>query len=137
VGLFGADEKHRTRNGHNGCKRRAALSVFVAVGQKQHWLNEMSFGFSFGHWKPNGYRGKGEPEIHFPLLRLPHHHRRDVANDRAHARCANYESMRRALMLMVIAVVVIALLVYRSRNSKARLNVEPHVREEIEKAKRR
>ena len=54
-----------------------------------------------------------------------------------HARCANYESMRQALMLMVIAVVVIALLVYRSHNSKARLNLEPHAREEIEKAKRR
>jgi len=45
--------------------------------------------------------------------------------------------MRQALMLMVIAVVVIALLVYRSHNSKARLNLEPHAREEIEKAKRR
>jgi hypothetical protein len=47
------------------------------------------------------------------------------------------KSMRWVLVLIVIAAVVITVLVYRSRNSRARLNVEPHAREEIEKAKRR
>jgi hypothetical protein len=46
-------------------------------------------------------------------------------------------SMRRmVLWLIVAAVLVIGVALYRSR-SRTKLNVEPHAREVIEKAKRR
>jgi hypothetical protein len=45
-------------------------------------------------------------------------------------------TMNRTLLWITVAVVLmIALLVYRSRRTN--LNVDPHAREEIEKAKRR
>jgi Flp pilus assembly protein protease CpaA len=43
---------------------------------------------------------------------------------------------RTLLRLIVAAVLIIAFLLYRSR-SRSNLNVEPHAREVIEKAKRR
>lgn len=47
--------------------------------------------------------------------------------------------MRGILLLLVIAtaVLVISFLFYRSHSSGTRLQVDPHAREEIEKAKRR
>ena len=46
--------------------------------------------------------------------------------------------MRRALLwLIVVAAMILAYLFYSSRPSEPRLNIDPHAREEIEKAKRR
>jgi hypothetical protein len=45
---------------------------------------------------------------------------------------------RKALLWFVVGlVVIIAALLYRARFVNNRLNVEPHAREEIEKAKKR
>ena len=41
------------------------------------------------------------------------------------------------LCLIVAAVLVIGFMLYRSRSSRLDLNVEPHAREETEKAMRR
>jgi hypothetical protein len=43
---------------------------------------------------------------------------------------------RTLLWLIIAAILVIGLLLYRSRSGK-HLDVDPHAREEIEKAKRR
>jgi hypothetical protein len=43
---------------------------------------------------------------------------------------------RTLLWLLVAAIIVIGLLLYRSHFRGNRLQVDPHVREEIEKAKR-
>ncbi len=46
--------------------------------------------------------------------------------------------MRRALpWLMVVVALILAYVLYSSRPSEPRLNIDPHAREEIEKAKRR
>jgi hypothetical protein len=47
-------------------------------------------------------------------------------------------SMRRALPWLIVAVaLILAYVLYSSRASEPRLNIDPHAREEIEKAKRR
>jgi beta-lactamase regulating signal transducer with metallopeptidase domain len=43
----------------------------------------------------------------------------------------------RILWLAVALILLIALVLYRNRNSTGKLNVEPHAAEEIEKARRR
>jgi hypothetical protein len=46
--------------------------------------------------------------------------------------------MRKALpWLIVIVVIILAYVFYSSRASEPRLNIDPHAREVIEKAKRR
>jgi hypothetical protein len=46
--------------------------------------------------------------------------------------------MRRMLLwLIVVAAIIAAYILYSSRASEPRLNIDPHAREEIEKAKRR
>ena len=46
--------------------------------------------------------------------------------------------MRRALpWLIVIVALILAYVLYSSRASQPRLNIDPHAREEIEKAKQR
>jgi hypothetical protein len=45
--------------------------------------------------------------------------------------------MRLLALFIVVAVLVIAVLVYRIRHSGTTVHVEPHAAEEIEKAKRR
>jgi hypothetical protein len=46
--------------------------------------------------------------------------------------------MRKTLpWLIAVAAIIAAYVFYSSRASEPRLNVEPHAREEIEKAKRR
>jgi len=45
--------------------------------------------------------------------------------------------MKKALLWLFIIVLVIAFVFYRSRSPRSNLNVEPHAREVIEKAKRR
>ena len=50
---------------------------------------------------------------------------------------ANAVSSRAILLIVILAImVVVGILVYRSRSSDDELRVEPHAREEIEKAKR-
>jgi hypothetical protein len=39
--------------------------------------------------------------------------------------------------LIVVAAIILAYVFYSSRTSEPRLNIDPHAREEIEKAKRR
>jgi hypothetical protein len=47
-------------------------------------------------------------------------------------------SMRRALLwLIVVFAILLGIVLYSSRVSKPHLNIDPHAREEIEKAKRR
>ncbi len=53
--------------------------------------------------------------------------------------CCHHREMRRVLIAVIIiifAVAVICFFLYRFRSGR-NLNVEPHAREEIEKAKRR
>jgi hypothetical protein len=51
----------------------------------------------------------------------------------------NYRySMRKALpWLIIVVALILAYVFYSSRASEPRLNIDPHAREEIEKAKRR
>jgi hypothetical protein len=72
--------------------------------------------------------------------------RGSVERSRQKSRLLLYESAalndrimtRKALLWFVVGlVVIIAALLYRARFVNNRLNVEPHAREEIEKAKKR
>ena len=44
---------------------------------------------------------------------------------------------RMVLWLIVVVAVILSYVLYSSRASEPRLNIDPHAREEIEKAKRR
>jgi hypothetical protein len=52
------------------------------------------------------------------------------------ARISNMR-LKRMLLIIALAAIVLAFLIYRSRQASKNLDVEPHAREEIEKAKRR
>jgi len=45
--------------------------------------------------------------------------------------------LKRLALIILIAVVAVVFLIYRSRQASKDLNVEPHAAREIEKAKRR
>jgi hypothetical protein len=45
--------------------------------------------------------------------------------------------VKRILLWLIVAALVIGFVLYLSRTSSNRLNIDPHAAEEIEKAKRR